>query len=174
MCPNVNVVLRAWLLREFRSLPEARDRGAIRIVDVLGTFPQALRIAKIVLPQIEIVPTEDDYRAQFERLVGDDYAGKTIFLFAPHFTYKDWRFAFRVLARPCAIFFTLENYSRPSKVLKKLICTGKAKFFRFYEKRNKCAYVFDAVLCSRLDRFAKALADAEELPLASYKEVMNT
>ena len=173
-CPNVNIILRKWLLREYRSLPEARNGGALRIVDVLGTLPQAIAVAKCVFPQIEIVPTEEDYQAQFTRMASDEYEGKTIFLFAPHFTYKDWRFAYRVLARPCAIFFTMENYSRPSRVLKRLICSGRAKFFRFYEKRNKCAQVFDAVLLSRLDHFEKMPSRSDELTLSGYREETNT
>lgn len=166
-------ILQQFIGGEFKRLEE--DGTPLRIVDVLGTLPLAISLAKKRFRSISVVPTEEDYRAQFERLISDKYEGKTIFVFAPHFDYRDLNFAFRVLAQPNVVFVQLQNYWHKGRVWHKLCTTGKAKYFCIQEQIFKTGAILDIEVCTRFDRFPKLkLGEAvSPLPLSDYWEGPN-
>lgn len=151
----------------------ADDGTPLRIVDLLGTLPQSIRLAKKRFREISVVPTEEDYRLQFETLLADRFSGKTIFVFAPHFDYRDLKFAFRVLEQPNVVFVQLQNYWHKGRVWHKLCTSGRAKAFCIQEQIFKAGAYLDVEVCTRFDRFPKiklAEEDANPLPLSDYQE----
>ena len=168
---KVKKVLQKFLVKEYRRLED--DGEPLRIVDLLGTLPLAIELAGKRFKALSVVPTEEEYRWQFERLLADNYQGRTIFVFAPHFDYKDLKFAFRVLEQPNVVFVQLQNYWHKGRVWAKLCTTGKSRAFCIQEQTFKSGALLDVECCTRFDRFPKIKleGDAVNLPLADYAEV---
>lgn len=171
--PDVKKILQKFIWTELRRLTD--DKTPLRIVDVLGTLPQAIKLAKKRFSSIAVVPTEEDYRLQFDNLLRDRFGGKTIFVFAPHFDYRDLNFAFRVLEQPNVIFVQLQNYWHKGRVWHKLCTSGRAKVFCIQEQTFKSGALLDIEVCTRFDRFPKVKQEETEspLPLSDYWEGPN-